>query len=208
MPDIVVCAHNEAARIEPVLMAIKAANVGHIITVSDRCSDQTPLIAARYGDVIHVPFGDKGSAMQAGLDWVESDAVLFLDADLIGLQPGHVKALALMPPASGQLVGLTQWFWGVTAGRVFGWLPSISGQRRLPTDFARSIGLAGTGYEAETRINVAVAKAGLPHRQIILRGVRNPTSVLGSPGQWLAKMTDVVRANLRYAPELAHYVRQ
>lgn len=207
MPDIVVVAHNEAPRIGSVLDAITAADVGRLIVVCDSCTDGTEQVAARYSDqILPVQLGNKGSAMATGLAWVDTDAVLFLDADLVGLQPGHVQALAMLPPNDGMLVGITTGWFGETVARILGRLPSVSGQRRVPTGFARSIPLAGSGWEAETLINVAAVKQGLLHRQVVLRGVRNPTTVVQSPLGWLGKIGHMAEVSVRYGPELVRYV--
>lgn len=203
--DVVVCAHNEAPRIGSVLDAIvKAKTPGNVITVADRCTDATARIAQDYGLVIPTTAGTKGTAMAVGLGAVETDLVLYIDADLAGLKPQHVDALCTYAPLDGQLVGVRGSLDGFRAPRVLSIWPSISGERRLPADFARSLRLAGRGWETETYVDAMVARTGLPHRQIILRGVSNPSK--RGLGKALTEVAHVSAATALYAPELARYV--
>lgn len=195
--DVVVCAHNEAAHLADVLDAITGApSLGNLVVVVDSSVDGTALIArARRGvQIIVGDFADKGSAMAAGLRCVDSELVAFCDADLEGLEAGHVEALLTLEPLDGQLVAEPE------NDVAPGWLPSISGERRLPATVARGAGLTEAGWKAETRLNAAVAAAGLPWRHVKMRGVRNPFS--WHPVSWWR----VPVALVTYAPELARYL--
>lgn len=178
MTAVVIPAHNEAANIGAVLAAAIGANVGPVIVVADSCDDDTAYLSMGVASsVVVIDAGDKGSAMAAGLSRVTDDATLFVDADVRGLKPEHVEALAIAPPAGGMVVGLRD-------GAPATGLPPISGERRLPTEFARSIPLAGSGYRAELLIDAAVARAGLPHRHYELVGVTNPSREWRHPLMW------------------------
>lgn len=179
MTAVVVPAHNEASSIGAVLDAIATANVGPIVTVADACTDGTARIAAQYGEVVVTEAADKGSALAAGLARVSEALTLFVDADLVGLQPAHVVALATLEPLGGQLVGLTE-------DNPATPLPPVSGQRRLPTEFLRRLDLRGNGYRVEILIDSAVGNAGLPWRHLVLHGVHNPSRNLAHPGMWPA----------------------
>lgn len=198
---VVVPAHNEAPRIGAVLAAINGSPaVGNVIVVADDCTDRTEAIGMSYqGIVVRINARTKGTAMAAGLRYVEGDHVLFVDADLSGLQPAHVTALSTLPPMAGMLVGVRG-----DVPRPLAYLPSVSGERRLPVNFARALRLAGSGWRTETMINAAVAKARLPHSQIVLRGVSNPTKIgpVKTPKEW----TSVALASVAAAPELIRYV--
>lgn len=200
---VVVPAHNEARNLASVLGAITAAaGVDELVVVADACQDATAAIASRYGHVIQIAAGDKGTAMAAGLAALNTSHVLFCDADLDGLQPGHITALTGLPPLDGQLVGVRG---DVPLPILAANLPSLSGERRLPVDVARRAGLAGAGWEAETRLNALVARLRLPWRQVVLRGVSNPTKAARSPMGWAGEMIDVAAAGLTYGPELIRY---
>jgi glycosyltransferase involved in cell wall biosynthesis len=195
--DVVVCAHNEASTIIGVLAAIRAApGVGQIVVVADACSDATATLAHEYAEVVVIAAADKGTAMARGLERVESSLVLFCDADLTGLLPGHVVALLGADPQGGQVVGL------IAPKGPAAVLPPLSGERRLPADLARSAGLDGSGWRAETLLNVAVAKARVGWHHLILRGVTNPTR----PRNWPGELAHVGAATLDYGPELIGYM--
>ncbi len=170
--DVVVCAHNEEATIGPVLGAILGApHLGRLIVVADECTDRTVELAfdALADVVVEVGHANKGSAMADGLRHVESDSVAFVDADLEGLRADHVEALLTAPPPWAMVVGIRDGY-----PRSLGALPSISGERRVPTRFALELPLAGSGWGAELGINAAAIKAGLPWVHLHMAGVFNP----------------------------------
>src|SRR5690606_7080704 len=69
--------------------------VDEIIVVSDGSTDATPQVAEQFGaKVINLSMNlGKGGAMKVGVTHCNADTVLFLDADLIGLTPRHIKNL-------------------------------------------------------------------------------------------------------------------
>lgn len=202
--DVVVCAHNEATRIAPVLDAIAGSfAVGELIVVADACTDDTARIALEYTASIITPnFHNKGSAMAAGLRGVTTELVAFMDADLRGLTSETVTALLTIPPLNGQVVGLRDGY-----PRIFGALPSLSGERRLPAEVARSAGLSGSGWGAEMLLNCAVAKAGLPWRHVVLNGVDNLAKFKAAehPLAWLWEQLQLIDAAVTNLPELVRY---
>lgn len=207
MTDVIVPAHNEAPRIAPVLAAIRGGSfVSQLIVVADCCTDDTAIIAEEFASrVISIPNGDKGSAMAAGLREVGTELVAFIDADIQGLKPGHVDALLSVGPLDGQVVGDRDGY-----PRILSHLPSISGERRIPTWLARSVHLDGAGWRAETLINVAVAENGLPWEHIRLNGVTNLAKAkwLTDPWAWAKEFGRVIDSTLLYGPELAKYISQ
>ncbi len=190
------------------LRAIRLApGVGKLIVVADDCSDATASEAAKWTDqVIPIAAHDKGTAMAVGLHEVTSELVLFADADLKGLRSEHVEALATLPPLEGQLVGIRgQTVVGGSVPRPLGILPSLSGERRIPTLLARSVALGGSGWRAETLINAAVAKAHLPWRHLMLWGVANRSKAIRSPLDWLDELVRVGVVTAENLPALVRY---
>ena len=187
--DVVVPAHNEAAT----------------IVVADHCTDDTAAIAHAAGVDAVLSLsggpGDKGTAMARGLALVASREVLFIDADLHGLAWQHVEYLATAPPHGGQLCGLRDEPIRATADAV----PPITGERRVPSSLARSVKLEGSGYRAETLLNAAVGRARLPHRNVVLLGVTNPTRATGHPVSWLTMWADLAAVGLVNLPGLVAY---
>jgi glycosyltransferase involved in cell wall biosynthesis len=201
-PDIIIAAHNEQDTVGAVIAAARdSLSVGRIIVVSDASTDRT-WAAAQEADVLtHSRAKDKGSAIAAGLHYVTTEDTVLLDADIIGLLPAHVRVLATHPPSGGQVVG-------VRSDR--GWsggLPSITGERRVPTDLLSSVPLVGAGWRTETLINAAVGRAGLPWRAVRLVGVINPTKMGRDPFGWLKEAGTVAGTALAHAPELVAYMR-
>ncbi len=101
---MIIPAYNEEATIGPVIEAAGAAeDVGEVIVVSDGSTDQTAGVARAYGaKVVELEANSgKAAAMKAGLLAAAHDVILFLDADLLGLRPDHVKKL-IEPIASGR----------------------------------------------------------------------------------------------------------
>ncbi len=197
--DIVICAHNEEATLAKVLAAVAAApSRGRIIVVADACTDRTEEIAGELADlVVPVAVRDKGSAMAAGLRQVGTENVAFCDADLEGLLPAHVEALLGHRPSRCMVVGLRDGH-----RRIFGRLPPISGERRVPTSLASEARLEATGWQAELRLNATAARAGLPWYHLVLVGVRNPRRPKAS--EW----AQLAQAAAGYGSPLLRYVAQ
>lgn len=201
--DVVIPACDEADTIGDVVTACREApSAGLVIVVVNGTDNGTWEAAGNAGAyVTGNTTADKGSAMRAGLGVVNTETVLFCDGDLVGLTWRHVEAMATLGPLDGQLAGLTENpLVGLTR-----WLPPITGQRRLPTEFAKRLPLLGSGYEAELRIDAAVGKAGLLHRTVILHGVSNPTRAAVNPWRFAKMMASVSIATGYLFPELLRY---
>ena len=170
--------------------------------VADACTDETATIAREYGEVLVIDAADKGTAMAVGVKMVTYDEVVFCDADLTGLLPGHIDGLCSLPPLDGQLVGIRS---DVPAllGAV---LPSLSGERRVPTWLALEAHLEGSGFEAETVLNAIVASYRLPWRHVRLIGVGNPTKITRHPLDWALEMIRVAFSSLVHLPSLVRYM--
>lgn len=204
MTDVVIPANDEAATIGPIIDACHGAGVGSVIVVVNGADNGTSQAATAAGAIVTwEPKADKGNAMLAGLAWVASDEVLFCDADLVGLTAAHVTGMVTLPPHNGQLAGLVD----TPATGLTRFLPPITGERRLPTAVARRLPLAGSGYEAELRIDAALGRMRVPHRTVILRGVTNPTRAVSDPARFLRMAGGVAAASAYLLPELLAYER-
>lgn len=170
----IIPAYNEQETLGGVLEVLqRVPAVDEIIVVSDGSTDRTAEVARSRGvRLVELPENrGKGAAMRAGLEATGAGAVLFLDADLIGLTTGHVQAL--LEPV---LAGACQMTVGIFAGgrlatdlahRV---TPFLSGQRAIQSALLAGLpGLGATGYGAEWaltrychRLRVATQKVPLP----------------------------------------------
>lgn len=70
-------------------------SVAEVIVVSDGSSDKTAAVSTSHGaKVVELPSNQgKSAAMKAGLGAASQEIVLFLDADLVGLRPEHIRKL-------------------------------------------------------------------------------------------------------------------
>ena len=97
----IIPAYNEAERIKQVLdTLLQIPELDAIVVVDDGSEDETGSVVASYLPrddrlrLIALPRNrGKGAAMEAGVLACQEEQILCLDADLIGLQAGHVRAL-------------------------------------------------------------------------------------------------------------------
>ncbi|MGB9866920.1 MAG: glycosyltransferase family 2 protein [Bacillota bacterium] len=94
---VIVPAFNEEKTVGAVVRAAWAApGVCEVVVVDDGSEDRTSAVARAAGaKVLRLSRNmGKGAAMMHGVRNTHGDPVVFLDADLIGLEPHHVSALA------------------------------------------------------------------------------------------------------------------
>lgn len=132
-------AYNERERISRVLEAVKCARmIDEIVVVSDGSTDGTYELAASDPDVKAVRLQTnqgKGSAMREGALSTDAEVVLFLDADLIGLDGGMVDSLVapVAEDRADMAIGIFRDGRGATDLAQF-IAPYISGQRAMRRD--------------------------------------------------------------------------
>jgi glycosyltransferase involved in cell wall biosynthesis len=100
----IVCAYNEADRIRHILDAVyRHPMLYEIIVVNDGSTDDTAAMLADYPEIrvlSYTPNRGKTYAMEQGVAAAGGDYLMFLDADLAGVTPADVAALA-RPVANG-----------------------------------------------------------------------------------------------------------
>jgi glycosyltransferase involved in cell wall biosynthesis len=241
---VIVPAYNEAGRITNVLKAIAASPlVDEIIVVTDGCDDSTPDeargFAARLerGEVRNGSAGarsnpvplrvlelehniGKGGAMTYGAHRTEADILLFLDADLIGLQVQQVNAMLepMLHPDADQRADMALGLFEGARGGVLGWwlgvchrkVAAITGQRAIRRDVFLAVpGLTRSRFGVETAITRYVKHAwklrvcnvplgGVTHplkeeKIGVWRGFRHRTSMYGEIGAYI--VFDTLRNN-------------
>lgn len=173
----VIPALNEASRIQPVLEAVRQASlVDDVLVVSDGSTDDT------YERALEVPgirairlernIG-KAGAMRLGALECQSDILIFIDADLQGLKPDHVDAIAA-PVVEGEAsmsVGIFRGgrFWTDLAQKI---APVISGQRAIRRDLFLSIdGLADRRMGVEIALTRWARLGDIPVATVPIDGV-------------------------------------
>ncbi|MBC8134848.1 MAG: glycosyltransferase family 2 protein [Fibrella sp.] len=184
----VVPAYNEAGRIGTVLDTLASApEIDAILVVDDGSSDDTYAVASAHGAakgkqakvtvLRQQPNRGKGAAMVLGANHAQDfDALLFFDADLVGLSPAHVTDI-LAPVTSGQVVMALGVFRGGRGATTLAQkiAPNISGQRAIKRDVFLSVpALDTSGYGVELAITNHILSSGLPMTQVILNDVTHP----------------------------------
>jgi len=132
----IVPAYNEKERIPAVLDAIKSARlIDEIVVVSDGSTDGTYELVSADPEIKAVqlkPNRGKGGAMRAGAENTDADVILFLDADLIGMDGDKVDAIVqpLVDGSADMAIGIFR-----SGRRATDWAqvvaPYISGQRAM-----------------------------------------------------------------------------
>lgn len=153
----IIPAYNEERTLGPVIDAVKRVPaVAEVVVVSDGSRDRTAAVARERGaHCVELPQNvGKGGAIKAGIDQTQSDILLFLDADLIGLEPYHVEKI-IGPVLSGD-ADVAIGFFG--QGRMVTDLaqlltPNLSGQRALRRYIlAGMTGFASLGFGVEAAL--------------------------------------------------------
>ncbi len=168
---------------ETIRAARRITDVGEIIVVDDGSKDGTDKAAREAGadQVIVFPANKgKGAALVAGIEAAKGDTLLFLDADLeeSAAQAGPLLEAAREPcmsvavfpkqPGRGGLgfaLGLARFAICLLSGL----RPAapMSGQRAMPTELVRHIGIAPR-WGVEVALTVEAAHIGVPIKEISL----------------------------------------
>jgi len=186
-PTIVIPAYNEAPRIGKVLETLRRVNdLTAIIVVDDGSTDGTAGVVLEhkaFDSRLHLlrlwPNQGKAAAMVAGAESAPTDLLAFLDADLIGLTPAHVKQL-MAPVLAGRCDMAVALF---RKGRLYTdlshvVLPSVSGQRCLRwSDYPGIADLdpQEIGYGAEMVLDGQARKEGIRCEHVIWHGMTHVT---------------------------------
>ena len=192
----IIPAYNEADRVVAVLETIaQSANVSEVLCVTDGCSDDSAaqvaaFIAARAETETPVRLFEltcnigKGGAMAHGAHHTDAEVLLFLDADLIGLQSSQVDEM--LEPMLREIspADMTLGLFGAVRGGPLGWwlswchraTPSITGQRAIRRDlFLSTPGLTRSRFGVEAAITRWVqSDASLKVDFVYLHSVTHP----------------------------------
>lgn len=177
----VIPAYNEADHIERLLTVLRdVSQIKQIMVVDDASIDETAAVAARcqVADprirVIRLAKNrGKGGAIMAGIQASNPDLLLFLDADLLRLQAGHVESL-IAPVREGTCAmalglfknGRRQTNW---THRIFYFL---SGQRCLRwSAFRNAAAFADARWGIEMAFNLIAWQRDLPVAHVPWQGV-------------------------------------
>ncbi len=140
----IIPAYNEVQTISEVLSIVTAVDlIERVIVVNDGSSDLTAeeVIKHERVDLIDLLINrGKGGAVKAGLDHSESEIVLILDADLLGLTVDHVKSL-LIPVLNDETLMTVGIFENGRVATDFAQMmaPFLSGQRALKRELLENV---------------------------------------------------------------------
>ncbi len=175
-------AFDESPRMEPVLScAVDSGLFSDVVVVDDGSRDDTLSVAREFPVITarHERNMGKGSALQSGLNLVgDSDVVVFLDADLIGLTAEHLESLVksvIDRPSLGMAVA--RFIEGRrTVDLQQRWFAILNGQRALSRAFLQRLpDLSWTRFGVEVLMTWLARDMQVPVRTVLWRGVTHYT---------------------------------
>lgn len=175
----VIPAWNEAETVGDVVdVARRADVVDEVVVVDNGSDDDTAGVAADHGaHVVRHPEGGKGQAMAAGVAATDADVIVFLDADLLGLRPDHVRRLVrtVINGEADMACGLFD------RGRLLNpfflhVLPKLTGERALRRELFESLHPEDiAGYKVEAALNARAREQGLEVEAFVCDGMFHRT---------------------------------
>lgn len=172
---VLIPAYNEAAHLPRVVAVALEAALGPVLVVDDGSRDSTAEAAQRAGaSVLRLGQNQgKGGALFAGGSALQSEVVVLLDADLLGLTPQHLRDLAA-PVLRGEVEMTRGVFaggrWRTTAAQRLA--PQLNGQRGLlRAQLLEVDGLGSSRYGVEIAITEHAKRCAWRVRDVPLTGV-------------------------------------
>ena len=177
---VVIPARNEAPTVAAVVQAARGcAFAGEVVVVDDGSTDGTAEVAEAAGArVVRRPGGAAGSkaqAMEAGVAATTAPAILFCDADCVGLTAAHLDDIC-RPFVEGRAAMSIGWFdYGWMNPLVLRFAPT-TGERVIPRWVWDAVPAEKRhGYSIEIMINEVIAEGRLNTTARVLSGVSHRT---------------------------------
>ncbi|MGB9706979.1 MAG: glycosyltransferase family 2 protein [Microgenomates group bacterium] len=137
----IIPAYNEESTIAGVVKTcLETPEIGEVIVVSDGSTDKTvekvQKIKSKKLKIIALPENHgKGFAVAKGVKMAKNEILLFLDADLINLQPHHLSSL-IWPVINNQ-ADMSVGIWGAfSPNTLYSW--QLSGQRAFKAKYIKN----------------------------------------------------------------------
>jgi glycosyltransferase involved in cell wall biosynthesis len=177
--DVVIPARNEVGTVADVVAAARGCRFAReVIVVDDGSTDGTAEAALAAGAKVvrrETASGSKANAMELGVAESDAGAILFCDADLVGLSAAHLDDIC-RPYVEGRAVMSLGWFDYGMLNPLVRRLPPTSGERVVPRWVWESVHPGKrTGYSIEIMINEVIAEGRLPTTVRIMAGVAHRT---------------------------------
>lgn len=177
--DCVIPARDEAPTVGDVIAVVRACrHVRRVIVVDDGSTDGTGGLAEAAGAQVIRRDGSDGSkahAMEAGVEASDADAILFVDADLLGLTVDHLDEICqpVVDRRAAMSLGTFDYgFWNPLVLR----FPPTTGERIVPRWVFEAIPPSKRdGYTIEIMINEVITEARLPTVARVMVGVTHRT---------------------------------
>jgi glycosyltransferase involved in cell wall biosynthesis len=138
----VICTYNEAERIRDMLdVVIGHPSLDEVIVVNDGSTDETEELLQAYPRVRVISYAanrGKTYALARGIDAAQNDLVMLLDADLVGITPENIEALAEAVTSGNADVSISLRGNSLTLFRLIG-IDFISGERVIPKSLLRDL---------------------------------------------------------------------
>lgn len=160
-----------------VKVVLSSGLADQILVVDDGSTDSTSLMASSSGaQVIRLPENKgKGNALATGLKAAKNDVVVFLDADLVGLNEQHIFTLA--SPVLNDEVKMTVGqfhsgeFWTTLSQHI---TPFLSGQRAIRKQSIANFGkMEELGFGVETALTLFFKENRLSLKTVPLENLRH-----------------------------------
>ena len=177
--DAVIPARNEVTTVAAVVEACRRCSyVRDVVVVDDGSTDGTGEAARAAGALVirrEAEKGSKADAMHRGVQASDADAVLFVDADCLGLTALHLEEIC-RPYVQGRATMSIGFFDYGRLNRLVLRLPPTTGERIIPRWVWDEIPEhKRRGWTIEIMINEVIAERHLPTVARTMRGVTHRT---------------------------------
>ena len=172
---VLIPAYDEAERVGSVVSVARQAGLGAVVVIDDGSRDGTADAARAAGAEVHRLDANRGKAgaVLAGAAVRAEPIVLLVDADLVGLRPDHLRALA-EPVLAGRVEMTRGVFaggrWATTTAQRLA--PALGGQRALRRELLLALDRAEDArFGLEMRLERVAARDGWRRADVDLAGV-------------------------------------